>query len=151
MKVVTENRKALHDFSIEERFEAGIVLNGSEIKSLRQGKVNLKDSYVQIKGGEIFLIGAHISQYEKTTSFVVDPTRTRKLLLNRSEIDKLEKRVIQKNYTIVPLKAYLSGRFAKIEIGLAKGRKLYEKKQVIKEREVKREIDRQMREQQTRK
>lgn len=145
MKIITENKKALHDYFIEDKFEAGIVLTGSEIKSIRQGKMNLKDGYVQIKNGEVFLIGAHISQYEKSSSFVVDQTRTRKLLLNASEIDKLDRKVKEKSYTIVPLKVYLSNNFAKIEIGLAKGKKLFEKKQAIKERDVKREISRQVR------
>lgn len=142
MKIVAENRKAWHDFSVEEKLEVGLVLAGSEIKSVRAGRVNLKDSYVLLKNGELFLVGAHISTYEKTTSFAEDPVRTRKLLAHKQEIEKLERKVKVKGYSLVPLKMYLLNSRAKLEIGLAKGKREYEKRESIKERDAKREIDR---------
>lgn len=145
MKIVSENRKAYHDYFIEDTLEAGIVLVGSEVKSIRAGKMNLKDSYVRILNNEAFLIGAHISTFDKTSSFIPDETRTRKLLLSRNEIDKLAKKIITKNYTLVPLKAYFSGNFVKIEVGLAKGKKEYEKKESIQKKDLERETQREIR------
>jgi SsrA-binding protein len=146
MKLVAENRKAYHDYEIDEKMEAGIVLVGSEIKSIRNGRINLKDSYCIIKNGELFLLGAHISTYDKTSSFAPDPTRTRKLLMHRSEIDKLERKTKVKGFSLVPLKVYIENGLAKIEIGVAKGKKEYEKRNAIKDREVKREIQRSLKE-----
>ena len=145
MKIVSENRKAYHDYFIEDTIEAGIVLVGSEVKSIRAGKLNLKDSYVRILNNEAFLIGAHISTFDKTTSFIPDETRTRKLLLSRREIDKLARIVVTKNFTLVPLKAYFSGNFVKIEIGLARGKKEFEKKESIQRKDLEREVQREIR------
>lgn len=145
MKIVSENRKAYHDYQIEDTLEAGIVLVGSEVKSIRKGKLNLKDSYVRILNNEAFLIGAHISTFDKTSAFIPDETRTRKLLLSRNEIDRLSKKVVTKSYTLVPLKAYFSGNYVKLEIGLAKGKKEFEKKEVIQKKDLQREIDREVR------
>ncbi len=145
MKIVSENRKAYHDYQIEDTLEAGIVLVGSEVKSIRKGKLNLKDSYVRILNNEAFLVGAHISTFDKTSAFIPDETRTRKLLLSRNEIDRLSKKVVTKSYTLVPLKAYFSGNYVKLEIGLAKGKKEFEKKEVIQKKDLQREIDREVR------
>ena len=144
MKLIAENRKALHDFSVEERLEVGLVLSGSEIKSVRASKVNLKDSYVLIKNGELFLVGAHISTYEKTSSFVVDPIRTRKLLAHKEEIEKLDRKVKVKGFSLVPLKIYIKDGKAKLEIALAKGKREFEKRDALREKVTKREIDREM-------
>lgn len=145
MKIVSENRKAYHDYQIEDTLEAGIVLVGSEVKSIRKGKLNLKDSYVRILNNEVFLVGAHISTFDKTSAFIPDETRTRKLLLSRNEIDRLSKKVVTKSYTLVPLKAYFSGNYVKLEIGLAKGKKEFEKKEAIQKKDLQREIDREVR------
>lgn len=145
MKIVSENRKAYHDYQIEDTLEAGIVLVGSEVKSIRKGKLNLKDSYVRILNNEAFLVGAHISTFDKTSAFIPDETRTRKLLLSRNEIDRLSKKVVTKSYTLVPLKAYFSGNYVKLEIGLAKGKKEFEKKEAIQKKDLQREIDREVR------
>ena len=144
MKLIAENRKALHDFSVEERLEVGLVLSGSEIKSVRASKVNLKDSYVLIKNGELFLVGAHISTYEKTSSFVVDPIRTRKLLAHKEEIEKFDRKVKVKGFSLVPLKIYIKDGKAKLEIALAKGKREFEKRDALREKVTKREIDREM-------
>lgn len=145
MKIVSENRKAYHDYQIEDTLEAGIVLVGSEVKSIRNGKLNLKDSYVRILNNETFLVGAHISTFDKTSAFIPDETRTRKLLLSRNEIDRLSKKVVTKSYTLVPLKAYFSGNYVKLEIGLAKGKKEFEKKEAIQKKDLQREVDREVR------
>lgn len=144
MKVVAQNRKAYHDYSIEETAEAGIQLLGTEVKSLRDGKANLKDSYVLIKDSEVFLFNCHISPYSHGNIMNHDPLRTRKLLLHRKEIERIKGKAQQKGYTLVPLKIYFKGPFAKVEIGLAKGKKVYEKRETIKEREAKRDIERAM-------
>ena len=146
MKLVTENRKAYHDYEIDERLEAGIALVGSEIKSIRNGRINLKDAYCIIKNGELFLLGAHISTYDKTSSFAPDPIRTRKLLVHKSELVKLERKTKIKGFSLVPLKVYIEKGLAKIEIGVAKGKKEYEKRNSIKDREIKREIERSLKE-----
>lgn len=142
MKIIAQNRKAFHDYSIEETVEAGIVLVGTEVKSLRQGKANLKDSYVQVKDTEVFLLNCHISPYSHGNIMNHDPVRTRKLLLNKKEISKLQGKAAQKGYSLIPLKLYFKGPRAKIEIGLARGKKQYEKRESIKKREADREIER---------
>ena len=144
MKVVCQNRKALHDYSIEDTLEAGIALSGTEVKSLREGKANLKDSYVLVKGGEVFLLNCHISPYSHGNIMNHDPVRTRKLLLHRKEIDRMSGKAAAKGYTLIPLKIYFKASFAKVEIGLAKGKRLFEKRDTIKEREAKREIEKAM-------
>lgn len=142
-KLIADNKKAYFDYFIEDKFQAGLVLEGVEIKSVRAGKVNLKDSYVMIKNGEVFLMGAHIAEYEKADGLnKVDTRRTRKLLLTKSEIRKLERKVNIKGYTIVPTKMYLSHNLAKLEIAVAKGKELYNKKDSLKEKDIKRETDR---------
>lgn len=144
MKVVCQNRKAFHDYHIDETVESGIALLGTEVKSLREGKANLKDSYVIIKGGEVFLLNCHISPYSHGNIMNHDPLRTRKLLLHKKEISRLAGKVIAKGFTLMPLKLYFKDSFAKVEIGLAKGKKLFEKREKIKEREAKRTIERVM-------
>ena len=144
MKIVCQNRKAYHDYYIEETAEAGIALLGTEVKSLREGKANLKDSYVMIKGGEAFLLNCHISPYSHGNIMNHDPLRTRKLLMHAKEISRLSGKVVAKGFTLVPLKIYFKGSFAKVEIGLARGKKLFEKRDTIKEREARREIERAM-------
>ena len=144
-KIIADNKKAYFDYFIEDKFEAGIVLQGVEIKSVRQGKVNLKDSYVVVKNSEVFLIGCHIAEYEKADGLnKVDTRRTRKLLLKKQEIRKLERKVQIKGYTLVPTKMYFSNNLAKLEIAVAKGKELYNKKQSLKEKDIKREMDRQL-------
>lgn len=142
LKIVCQNRKAYHDYQIEETIEAGIQLSGTEVKSLREGKANLKDSYVLIKDSEAFLFNCHISPYSHGNIMNQDPLRTRKLLLHRKEIEHLRGKVQQKGYSLIPLKIYFKGPYAKVEIGLARGKRLYEKREVIKEREAKRAIER---------
>ncbi|HXX58837.1 MAG TPA: SsrA-binding protein SmpB [Thermodesulfovibrionales bacterium] len=144
MKIVCQNRKAYHDYSIEETIEAGIQLLGTEVKSLRDGKANLKDSYVLIKNAEVFLLNCHISPYSHGNIMNHEPLRTRKLLLHRKEIERLRGKSLQKGYTLIPLKIYFKGSHAKVEIGLAKGKRVYEKRETIKEREAKRTIERAM-------
>ena len=134
-KVLATNRKARHDFFIEKSYEAGIVLVGTEVKSLRRGKCNLKDASVEIKDGEVFVEGMHISPYEMGNIFNVDPLRRRKLLLNKAEIRKLARDVDQKGFTIVPLKAYLVRGRVKLEIALARGKKLYDKRDAMAKRD----------------
>ena len=144
MKVVCQNRKAFHDYSIEDTLEAGIALSGTEVKSLREGKANLKDSYVLVKGQEVFLLNCHISPYSHGNIMNHDPVRTRKLLLHRKEIERMSGKAAAKGYTLIPLKIYFKASFAKVEIGLAKGKRLFEKRDTIKEREAKREIEKAM-------
>lgn len=134
-KVLATNRKARHDFFIEKSYEAGIVLVGTEVKSLRRGKCNLKDAYVEIKDGEVFVEGMHISPYEMGNIYNVDPLRRRKLLLNKAEIRKLARDVDQKGFTIVPLKVYLVRGRVKLEIALARGKKLYDKRDAMAKRD----------------
>ncbi|MDA8079168.1 MAG: SsrA-binding protein SmpB [Nitrospiraceae bacterium] len=144
MKIVAQNRKAFHDYSIEETVEAGIVLMGTEVKSLRDGKANLKDSYVIIKESEAYLFNCHISPYSHGNIMNHDPLRTRKLLLHGREIVRLQARMAQKGYSLIPLKLYFKDSRVKVEIGLAKGKKMYEKRESIKKREADREIERAM-------
>ncbi|RKO63194.1 SsrA-binding protein SmpB [Caldibacillus debilis] len=147
-KVIAQNKKAHHDYFIEETYEAGIVLQGTEIKSIRAGKVNLKDSYAKIENGEVFLHQMHISPYEQGNRFNHDPLRTRKLLLRRKEINKLIGLTKEQGYSLVPLKIYLKNGFAKITLALAKGKKKYDKREELKKREAKRDIERAFKERQ---
>ena len=144
MKILTENREARHNYFLEQAFEAGIVLVGSEVKSIRAGKANLKDSYVLIRNGEVFLLNCFISNFDKTGMFKPDERRTRKLLLNKAEILKLERKTKEQGYTIVPTKMYLVGDKVKIEIALAKGKKLYNKKEDKMKADLKRYAERQI-------
>lgn len=141
-KVVTTNRKAFHDFTIFEKYEAGIVLTGTEIKSIRSSAVNLKDSFCKIDDNEIFLYNCHISPYENGNRYNHTPSRTRKLLLTKKEILKMQTKVKKDGYTIVPLEIYFKQGLAKIEIGLAKGKKLHDKRDDIAKKDQKREMDR---------
>lgn len=144
IKIICQNRKAYHDYSIEETIEAGIQLLGTEVKSLRDGKANLKDSYVLIKNSEAFLLNCHISPYTHGNIVNHDPLRTRKLLLHSKEIERLRGKMQQKGYALIPLKIYFKGAYAKVEVGLAKGKRQYEKRETIKEREAKRAIEKAM-------
>ncbi|MCS7032108.1 MAG: SsrA-binding protein SmpB [Gloeomargarita sp. SKYG116] len=142
-KVVSENREARHRYEILETYECGIELKGTEVKSVRAGKVNLRDGFARFKDGELYLMNVHISPHETASAyFNHDPRRTRKLLLHRSELRKLLGKVEQKGLTLVPLKMYFKGDWAKVLLGLARGKKLHDKRQAIKEREQKREIAR---------
>ncbi len=144
---IAQNKKAYHDYFVDETLEAGISLFGTEVKSLREGRVNLKDSYVSVKTGEAFLIGTHISPYEKGNIFNKDPLRERKLLLHKREINKLIGLTGQQGYTLIPLKMYFKGSYAKVLLGLCRGKKNYDKRDSIAERDSKRRIDRAMKEQ----
>lgn len=142
IKPVSQNRKARHDYFIEQTYEAGIVLTGTEVKSVRQGKVNLKDSYAYIKDSEVFISGMHISPYEQGNIYNADPLRDRKLLLHKYEINKLIGYTQQKGLTIVPLQVYFKNGKVKIELAVARGKKLYDKRRDVAERDAKREIER---------
>lgn len=143
MKVIATNRKAHHDYFILETYEAGIVLQGSEVKSIRLGNVNLKDSFVSFsRNGEVFAKNIHVKTYDKTTSFAVDERRDRKLLLNKTEIRKIFSKVKEKGITVVPLSLYFKDQNVKLEIGLAKGKHTYDKKDVLKEKDTQRELQR---------
>ena len=145
IKIVAENRRARHDYHIHETFEAGIVLTGTEIKSLRGGRANLTDSYARIENGELFLISAHISPYDQGNRFNHEPRRNRKLLMHKSEILRLLGKTREKGYTLVPLKIYLSHGLAKVELALASGKDLYDKRQSAAEKDAKREVERTLR------
>lgn len=145
-KIIARNKKARHDFFIEETLEAGIVLNGTEIKSVRASKVNLKDSFARIKDGEIWLHNMHISPYEQGNRFNHDPTRTRKLLLHQKEIAKLVGKTREKGFSLVPMQMYLKHGLAKMEIAVAKGKKLYDKRDSKKQKDAKRQIERALKE-----
>ncbi|MCR5288348.1 MAG: SsrA-binding protein SmpB [Saccharofermentans sp.] len=142
IKIIAENRKAFHDYYIDERFEAGVALSGTEVKSLRAGKVNLRDSYCQVKDGEMYLIGVHISPYENGNRFNLDPDRTRKLLMHKREIIKLYSKTKEDGLTLVPTKCYFKDSKVKFEIGLARGKKDYDKRDVEAQKQAKRDIDR---------
>ena len=146
MKVIAENRKARHDYIIEESFEAGIVLTGTEVKSMRGGRINLKDSYAQIENGELFLHGMHISPYEQGNIFNVDPLRVRKLLMHKKEIMRLLGTTQQQGLTLIPLSVYFKNGRAKVQVGLCKGKKLYDKRDVAAKKEAERHIEREMKE-----
>lgn len=139
-KIIAKNPTALHNYNIEDRLEAGIVLSGTEIKSIRNGKANLKDSYATIKNGEIFIIGLHISPYEQGNIFNKNPLRDRKLLLNKREINKLIGLTKQKGYSIIPINMYFKGNLVKIELGIGKGKKLYNKRQDIAKKDAERRM-----------
>ena len=145
-KIIAVNRKARHDYFVEDTFECGIALAGTEVKSLRAGTVNLKDSYCIIKDGELFVISMHISPYEKGNIFNRDPMRQRKLLMHRREIMRLFGKVKQDGFSLIPLSIYLKGSRVKVKVGLCKGKKLYDKRQAAAERDAKRQIDRAMKE-----
>ena len=140
--VITVNRKAYHDYHIQESFEAGIVLKGSEIKSIRAGKVNLSDAYARPENGELWLYNSHIASYDAASYNTHEPIRPRKLLLHRKEIDILAGKVMQKSLTLVPLKLYIKHGVAKVELGVAKGKKVYDKRESIARRDAEREIER---------
>ncbi|MGA7305057.1 MAG: SsrA-binding protein SmpB [Rhodothermales bacterium] len=145
-KVVATNRKARHEYHIGERFEAGIALQGTEVKSIREGKINLKEAYCSIENGQVTLLNCHISPYTHGTHFNHEPRRPRRLLLHRREIGKLRKAVEQKGFTLVPLRVYLKRGLAKVEIGVAQGKKQYDKRADIAERESRRSLDRVLKE-----
>ncbi|MBM7690995.1 SsrA-binding protein [Peribacillus deserti] len=147
-KLISNNKKAYHDYFIEETYESGIVLQGTEIKSIRAGKVNLKDSYARIQNGEMYLYSMHISPYEQGNRHNHEPERPRKLLLHKREIDKLFGETKEQGYALVPLKVYLKNGFAKVLIGLGKGKKQYDKREDLKKKEAKREIERAFRDRQ---
>ncbi len=141
MKIITNNKKAYYDYFISDNLEAGISLQGSEVKSIRAGGVSLNESYVKIIGDEVFLINCYIKPFEKSSAFIPDSKRMRKLLLKKQEISKLKQKVLEKGLTIVPLKVYLKGSLVKVEIGIGKGKKLFDKRATLKEKAVKREIE----------
>ena len=145
-KLVAKNPTAYHNYTIENKLEAGIVLSGTEIKSIRSSKVNMKDSYAIIKNGEVFIVGMHISPYEHGNIFNKDPLRNRKLLLNKKEINKLIGLTKQKGYSLVPISMYFKGSFVKIELGIGKGKKLYDKRQDIAKKDAERRMQKAMRE-----
>ena len=144
MKLGANNKKAYHDYFIEEKYEAGIVLHGTEVKSMRMGKCSIKESFIRIENGEIFAYGMHVSPYEKGNIFNKDPLRTKKLLLHKKEINKLMGKIAEKGYTLVPLQVYFKDGRAKVEIGLAKGKKLYDKRQDIAKKDQRREAEKEL-------
>ena len=141
MKLVANNKKAYHDYFVDEKIEAGLVLHGTEVKSLRMGKCSIKESFIRIENGEMFVYGMHISPYEKGNIFNKDPLRVKKLLLHKSEINKLTGKIKEKGFTIVPLQVYFKDGKAKMEIGLCRGKKLYDKRQDIAKKDMKREAE----------
>ena len=141
VKLIANNKKAYHDYFIEDTYEAGIALAGTEVKSLRMGKCSIKESFIRIEKGEMLIYGMHISPYEKGNIFNKDPLRTRKLLLHRYEIHKIGGKIREKGYTLVPLRVYFKGSLAKVEVGLAKGKKLYDKRQDIAKKDMRREAE----------
>lgn len=144
MKLVANNKKAYHDFFIDETYEAGIALHGTEVKSMRMGKCSIKESFIRIENGEAFVYGMHISPYEKGNIFNKDPLRTKKLLLHKYEINKLAGKIAEKGYTLVPLQVYFKDGKAKVEVGLARGKKLYDKRQDIAKKDQKREAEKEL-------
>lgn len=142
VKLVANNKKAYHDYFIEDKYEAGIELFGTEVKSIRMGKCSIKESFIRIEKGEVFIYGMHVNPYEKGNIFNKDPLRTRKLLLHKPEIVKLGAKMAEKGYTLVPLQVYFKGSLVKVEIGLAKGKKLYDKRADIAKKDQRREVER---------
>lgn len=142
IKLIANNKKARHDYFLEEIFESGICLHGTEVKSLRQGKCSIKEAYIHIENGEVIIYGMNISPYEKGNIFNRDPLRPKKLLLHKREILKLQGRIKEKGYTIVPVQVYLKGSLVKVQISLAKGKKLYDKRQDIAKKDARREAER---------
>lgn len=146
IRMVANNKKAYHDYFIEDKYEAGVSLAGTEVKSLRMGKCSIKESFVKIERGEVFIYGMHISPYEKGNIFNKDPLRVKKLLLHREEIRKIERKIAEKGLTLVPLQVYFKGSLVKVEIGVARGKKLYDKRQDIAKKDQKREAQRELKE-----
>lgn len=146
-QVIANNKKAWHEFFIEDTYEAGIVLKGTEVKSIRQGKVSIKESYCEIRNGEVFILGMHISPYEQSNTFyTIDPLRSRKLLLNKREINKLIGKTTEKGYTLIPLRVYIRKNLVKVEIAIAKGKKLYDKRETLAKKDAQRRIERTLKE-----
>ena len=146
VKLVANNKKAYHDYFIDDSFEAGIELYGTEVKSIRMGKCSIKESFIKIENGQVYVYGMHVSPYEKGNIFNKDPLRIRKLLLHRAEIRRLLSKIKDKGYTLVPLKVYFKGSLVKVEMGLARGKKLYDKREDIAKKDARREIERGFRE-----
>ena len=140
-KLVANNKKAYHDYFIDETYEAGIALHGTEVKSMRMGKCSIKESFIRIENGEVFVYGMHVSPYEKGNIFNKDPLRVKKLLMHKYEINKLTGKIKEKGYTLVPLQVYFKEGRAKVEIGLARGKKLYDKRETIAKKDMKREAE----------
>lgn len=147
IKIVSQNKKAYHEYFVDEKFEAGLELTGTEVKSLRKGAINLKDSFCRVDNGELLAFGMHISPYEQGNIFNRDPYRTRRLLMHKKEIMRLFGQVGQKGYALIPLSVYFKGKWAKMEIGLCRGKKLYDKRDADAERSAKREMERAFKEQ----
>ena len=145
-KMIANNKKAYHDYFIDDTFEAGIELYGTEVKSIRMGKCSIKESFIKIENGQVFVYGMHVSPYEKGNIFNKDPLRIRRLLLHRAEIRRLVSKIREKGYTLVPLKVYFKGSLVKVEMGLARGNKLYDKRDEIAKKDARREIERGFRE-----
>lgn len=145
-KMIANNKKAYHDYFIDEKFECGIELYGTEVKSIRMGKCSVKEAFVKIEKGQVYICGMHVNPYEKGNIFNKDPLRVKKLLLHKSEIYKLEGKIREKGYTLVPLQVYFKGSLVKVEIGLARGKKLYDKRQDIAKKDQKREVERDFKE-----
>ena len=141
-KLIANNKKAYHDYFIEETYEAGVALHGTEVKSMRLGKCSIKESFIRIENGEVFVYGMHVSPYEKGNIFNKDPMRVKKLLMHRYEINKLAGKIAERGYTLVPLQVYFREGKVKVEIGLAKGKKLYDKRQDIAKKDLRREHER---------
>ena len=141
-KLVANNKKAYHDYFIDDKYETGIELYGTEVKSIRMGKCSIKEAFVRIENGQVYIYGMHISPYEKGNIFNKDPLRQRKLLMHRREIDKLLSKIKEKGFTLVPLQVYFKGSLVKVEIGLARGKKLYDKRDDIAKKDAKREMER---------
>ncbi|MBQ7955879.1 MAG: SsrA-binding protein SmpB [Lachnospiraceae bacterium] len=141
MKLIANNKKAYHDYFIDEKYEAGIELHGTEVKSMRMGKCSIKESFIRIEKGEVFVYGMHVSPYEKGNIFNKDPLRIKKLLLHKAEINKLAGKIAEKGYTLVPLQVYFKDGRAKVEIGLARGKKLYDKRADIAKKDMRREAE----------
>lgn len=141
IKLVANNKKAYFDYFIEDKFEAGVALHGTEVKSIRMGKCSIKESYIKIENGEVFIYGMHVSPYEKGNIFNKDPMRIKKLLMHKYEINKLNGKLQQKGLTLVPLQVYLKGGLVKVEVGLARGKKLYDKRESLAKKDMKREAE----------
>ncbi len=141
-KMVANNKKAFHDFFIDETYEAGVALHGTEVKSMRMGKCSIKESFIRIEKGEVFVYGMHVSPYEKGNIFNRDPLRVKKLLMHKSEINKLEAKIAEKGFTLVPLQVYFKDGRVKVEVGLARGKKLYDKRDDIAKKDQRREFER---------
>ena len=142
VKLVANNKKAYHDYFIEDKFEAGIEVFGTEVKSIRMGKCSIKESFIRIERGQVYIYGMHISPYEKGNIFNKDPLRVRKLLMHRAEINRLDSKLAEKGLTLVPLQVYFKGSLVKVEVGLARGKKLYDKRQDIAKKDARREVER---------